>query len=645
MDELNKTKSGLDNWKDELSLNLYMDQSKQEELFLISEYWIEYFEANKNKKNKKKNDKRDLKTINYNNDLLGIFYEESIEREKLPKLLPLNKDYWTSVKTENTNAISSMGYFSNNSLLLNITHKICCFFFLDNKERIRQGYLIIINDDKEDNFELKKQGVFEFIQKNVNECSDGTLEVNNSDYIICVLEDCKQTIDIINDDNDSDNDDKKNINIENKLAQSMFISIDRKGDLGDKLRFIIGKKTYNIDKTMKIDINEKMGNIKDECLKKILSSFIITNDIKNETIFFEMNLDEGKIEVEKSLFGQPRRFTPGLIGLGNIGATCYMNATLQCFSNLKRLRNYLFYNYKNLQYYKNIKKMSFALFEVFKNLWHNQYIQYYEPYNFKEVISEMNPLFKGVAANDPKDLILFLLETIHKELNIAPKKKINNTFIANNHIFNDVFNEFIYNFMNKNRSIICEEFYGCTNSMTTCYLCRCTVHNVQAMNILFFPLEEVRKFMNYPYNSVRIEDCFKYYEKQEIYPSFYCNNCRRIAPGYNQSKLIYTPPTLIVNLNRGRGIQYKVNIVFDQYLNIKQYIYANNGYYFYELIGVICHYGTNDMGGHFIAYCKNNNNNSCEWYEYNDSIVTKRDFNYVKSHGLPYDLFYSFIKS
>ena len=54
MDELNKTKSELDNWKDELSLNLYMDQSKQEELFLISEYWIEYFEANKNKKNKKK---------------------------------------------------------------------------------------------------------------------------------------------------------------------------------------------------------------------------------------------------------------------------------------------------------------------------------------------------------------------------------------------------------------------------------------------------------------------------------------------------------------------------------------------------------------------------------------------------------------
>ena len=29
----------------------------------------------------------------------------------------------------------------------------------------------------------------------------------------------------------------------------------------------------------------------------------------------------------------------------------------------------------------------------------------------------MNPLFKGIQANDSKDLILFLLETMYNELN------------------------------------------------------------------------------------------------------------------------------------------------------------------------------------------------------------------------------------
>ena len=106
---------------------------------------------------------------------------------------------------------------------------------------------------------------------------------------------------------------------------------------------------------------------------------------------------------------------PGLIGLQNIGATCYMNATLQCFSNVPRFREGIL-NLKNKQ--SNNKNLSYSLNEVFKNLWQNNKIKYYEPYNFKQLISLMNPLFKGVAANDSKDLILFILETIHNELNI-----------------------------------------------------------------------------------------------------------------------------------------------------------------------------------------------------------------------------------
>ncbi len=179
--------------------------------------------------------------------------------------------------------------------------------------------------------------------------------------------------------------------------------------------------------------------------------------------------------------------------------------------------------------------------------------------------------------------------------------------------------------------------------MTTCGYCGITIHNVQVMNILFFPLEEVRKFMMYQNNTVKIEDCFKYNEKQEIYSSFYCNNCRQIYPAYNQSKLIYVPPTLIINLNRGKGIEFNVNIDFDEYLDVRKYVYANDSFYFYELVGVICHFGTNDMGGHFIAYCKNSNN--CEWYKYNDSIVTKCDFKEIKNSRLPYVLFYSYLRT
>ena len=67
---------------------------------------------------------------------------------------------------------------------------------------------------------------------------------------------------------------------------------------------------------------------------------------------------------------------------------------------------------------KENNRLSFALAEVIKNLWVNLDKRFYPPENFKNVISEINPIFKGRAANDPKDLILFLLENIHNELNI-----------------------------------------------------------------------------------------------------------------------------------------------------------------------------------------------------------------------------------
>ena len=335
---------------------------------------------------------------------------------------------------------------------------------------------------------------------------------------------------------------------------------------------------------------------------------------------------------------------PGIIGLINIGATCYMNATLQCFSNLRRFRAYLLSKeiYQNLEEnkFKN-KKLSFALAEVLKNLWEKLEQRFYAPENFKKVISEMNPLFKGIAANDPKDLILFVLETMHNEMN----NPLNSVIIdknPNNTNLKEVYNNFMNYYTNKNRSVISEEFYGFINNYTTCGYCNVKIHNVQIMNILFFPLNEVKKFKNYKHNNVSILDCFEYYEKMENFPSFYCNICNQNCQAYSANKIIYSPKTLIINLNRGKGLEFKVNIIFEEYLNLRKFILHEDSPYYYELTGVICHFGSNDEGGHFIAYCKNSEN--CEWYKFNDQIVSKCDFNEVKENGLHYTLFYNYIK-
>ena len=336
---------------------------------------------------------------------------------------------------------------------------------------------------------------------------------------------------------------------------------------------------------------------------------------------------------------------PGLIGLQNIGATCYMNATLQCFSNVPRFREGIL-NLKNKQ--SNNKNLSYSLNEVFKNLWQNNKIKYYEPYNFKQLISLMNPLFKGVAANDSKDLILFILETIHNELNIK-KHLAPVQYQVDNKNFSSVFQGFVNEYKSTNESIVSDEFYGYFVSIMKCTYCSAMTFNVQIMNILFFPLEKVRIFTKTPHNFVTIDDCFRQYEEAELFSGadqMYCNNCKNTTNAYNQNKLITIPKTLIINLNRGKGLEFKVGIKFEEYLNLKNYILDPENIsspFKYELIGVISHFGENNMGGHFIAYCKNSYN--AKWYKFNDALVSESSFQEASSIGLPYVLYYSYISS
>jgi ubiquitin C-terminal hydrolase len=58
-------------------------------------------------------------------------------------------------------------------------------------------------------------------------------------------------------------------------------------------------------------------------------------------------------------------------------------------------------------------------YKLINSLWKKSYHgrSYFTPKEFKDKISEMNPLFQGIAANDSKDLIIFIYETIHNEIN------------------------------------------------------------------------------------------------------------------------------------------------------------------------------------------------------------------------------------
>ena len=333
-------------------------------------------------------------------------------------------------------------------------------------------------------------------------------------------------------------------------------------------------------------------------------------------------------------------------GLENVGATSYMNATLQCLAHVENLTKGILEpeTIQKILSNKSKYKLTNSYLEVLNNLWQNNSIKFYSPKKFKNIISEMNPLFAGIQANDSKDLVLFLMETMHNELNTAKKINPPNQNI-NQYNYEQTFKLFQIFFKNNYKSIISNLFYGMYNSMMTCTSCNKKTHNVQCYNILIFPLEEVRKFKNRYENIVDIKECFEYYEKEDKMRGenqIFCNSCRRMSNSINQSKMIIGPNVLVINLNRGKGLQFDIKINFGEYLDLKKFIYYKESPYFYELIGIVTHFGPSSMGGHFIAFCKSFVEQ--KWYKYNDSIVTDSSFQEASSTGVPYILFYSFIQ-
>ena len=420
------------------------------------------------------------------------------------------------------------------------------------------------------------------------------------------------------------NKEKKNIDIQKKPNQKQL----KEGNNDIKINpQNIQKENINEIKDLAPEVDKKAKKSKYNTYNRIIKK---TED--NTEGINEINSQKSMQELSR----------PGLIGLVNIGSTSYMNATLQCFSNCSRFTCNLLNLYNELESNKDSKyKLSFSLAEVLRNLWGVLHHKNYPPENFKNIISELNPTFKSKSFNDPKDLVLFIIQKIHTELNKPnPDIKINND--SDSHNFLSEYNSFMNFYKSQNNSIITDEFHYYINNMTTCTNCNTTIHNVQTNNTLLFPLEEVRKFKEYNNNCVTIYDCFEYNERQTCSDSYFCNDCKNDCISYNMTKIVFSSKTLVINADRGYRIQYPIKLVFEEYLNLRKFIFNKDSPYYYELTGVICHLDSNDEEGHFVAYCKNYDD--CNWYKSDDETITKCSFSDVCQNGMHCLLFYSYVQ-
>ena len=326
----------------------------------------------------------------------------------------------------------------------------------------------------------------------------------------------------------------------------------------------------------------------------------------------------------------------------------YINAILQCFCNIKPFVD--FFKKEKIDNDNQNEKLSKTFKTLIDNIYpdNSQEIKRtFTPINLEYKISHINPLFEDISTNKEKDLINFIIMTLHEELNECPNKNIIGESNYGN-IFEEqkdkkiMFNNFINNFNNSHKSIISDLFFGINYNKYNCLNCKTITYNFQIYNYLFFSLDEIKNFKQK--NEIDLLDCFDFAKKENMMTDengMYCNYCKQISKNSMCNILYTSPEILIIILNQEKNI--KIN--FNLNLNLIKYIEKNSTSCSYELIGVVSKNNNNENKDDFIAYCKGYLNN--QWIKFCDTLSeqVKDVKSEVIDSSVPYLLFYKKIKN
>ena len=238
-----------------------------------------------------------------------------------------------------------------------------------------------------------------------------------------------------------------------------------------------------------------------ESLEKygIINSAIIVLEI-NESNYWPSE------KLKKEPLNKIKKKHLNLVGLMNIGNTCYMNSILQIFLNIHEIKDIFLNEIKEKEgkFYEfiiNKKKGNGELILEFINLLKEKYIKNKKtitPKKFKEICGKYNETFKGFEQQDAHDFYTFLVDNLHEDTNIKSntknfKAKEESDTIDTNEI--ELSNEYWANTIRNNASYIYGLFFGQLKSTLTCNECNKNKLKYENFSALELPIPEGGKII------------------------------------------------------------------------------------------------------------------------------------------------------
>jgi len=308
------------------------------------------------------------------------------------------------------------------------------------------------------------------------------------------------------------------------------------------------------------------------------------------------------------------------------GDTSYLNAVLQLLGTSRSLSNY-FLNPNNTKFFvdnMNIAPFAFVLYRLFTHFYpypEKSVPEVYEPETLWTILGTKNKIYESKSRRNPNDLILFMLNYLHREINLIKTQYLSSDAYTDKQ---KAISEFLDNYNKSNKSIISLNFIWFQIKSQKCTQCQTDFYSLQSYETLDLDLSNFYK-MNYN-SSLTIGKCleFQTFKKEK----FFCKNCG-IYNMTNITTRIYTLPNyLVFSLNRESANQninlLNVPFIVEENIELSNYIEYNQSFSRYELQAIV---SISMKDNKYVCFGKSPVDHM--WYLYNDEKCYNGDIQTV----------------
>ncbi|KAH0794594.1 Clan CA, family C19, ubiquitin hydrolase-like cysteine peptidase [Histomonas meleagridis] len=186
---------------------------------------------------------------------------------------------------------------------------------------------------------------------------------------------------------------------------------------------------------------------------------------------------------------------PGLVGLSNLGNTCFFNSGVQCLLHTNPLKALFLHGdwERDLNTTNPIGmkgKLAQTFIKLFNDVWSPNASKVIAPRDLKHVIGRYAPQFSGYGQQDSQELITFMLDGIHEDLNRCKVKPQTETVDGDGTNDEEVAVKSWENYKKRNDSMIVDTFYGQLRSSLNCPNCHATTVVFDPYNVLNLPISK-----------------------------------------------------------------------------------------------------------------------------------------------------------